>query len=75
LKKLRLEIAGRRHLPAYLIFSDRTLLEMVRQAPKDLRSLAMVNGVGATKLRDFGQLFLDAINARPAQTSLVDAQD
>src|SRR6185295_2968901 len=74
LKKLRLEIAGRRHLPAYLIFSDRTLLEMERQAPKNLHEFAMINGVGASKLRDFGQLFVDAINTRHVPTTMARAQ-
>ena len=61
LKKLRLEIAGRRHLPAYLIFSDRTLTEMAKCPPKDLHEFALINGVGASKLRDFGQIFVNAI--------------
>jgi ATP-dependent DNA helicase RecQ len=63
LKKLRLRLATERHLPAYLIFSDKTLLDMARIAPRDLRRFAMVSGVGASKLRDFGKLFVDAIAA------------
>ncbi len=63
LKKLRLRIAAQRHLPAYLIFSDKTLLEMARHAPRNLREFAMISGVGASKLREFGQMFVDAISA------------
>ncbi|HXC56965.1 MAG TPA: DNA helicase RecQ [Rhizomicrobium sp.] len=63
LKKLRLRIAAQRHLPAYLIFSDKTLLEMAASAPRNLHEFAMIGGVGASKLRDFGQLFVDAISA------------
>ena len=63
LKKLRLGIAGQRHLPAYLIFSDKTLVEMARLAPRSLQEFAMVSGVGVSKLRDFGQVFVDAISA------------
>lgn len=63
LKKLRLRLATERHLPAYLIFSDKTLLDMARIAPRDLHQFAMVSGVGASKLRDFGKLFVDAIAA------------
>ena len=68
LKKLRLVIAGERKLPAYLIFSDKSLLDMAHKRPRNLHEFAMVNGVGASKLRDFGELFLDAIRetARPA---------
>ncbi|MDR3528789.1 MAG: RQC domain-containing protein, partial [Rhizomicrobium sp.] len=61
LKRLRLSIAARRHVPAYLIFSDKTLQEMARQAPRDLDAFATISGVGTSKLRDFGKLFIDAI--------------
>ena len=61
LKKLRLSLAAERHLPAYLIFSDKTLVEMARAAPTNLSEFAMIGGVGSSKLRDFGRAFLDAI--------------
>jgi len=61
LKKLRFSLAAERHLPAYLIFSDKTLVEMARHAPRNLSEFAMINGVGSSKLRDFGQAFLDVI--------------
>lgn len=63
LKTLRLQIAGKRHLPAYLIFSDRSLIEMARHQPRNLHEFAMINGVGASKLRDFGEEFLAEIKA------------
>ena len=69
LKKLRLNIAAQRHLPAYLIFSDKTLLEMARRAPRNLHEFALVNGVGNSKLRDFGQMFVDMIAAHMAAGS------
>ena len=61
LKKLRLSIAAQRSLPAYLIFSDKTLLEMARCTPRNLHEFAMISGVGTSKLRDFGKAFVDAI--------------
>ena len=54
LKKLRLSLAAERQLPAYLIFSDKTLAEMARAAPGDLSEFAMISGVGSSKLREFG---------------------
>ncbi len=63
LKRLRLSIAASRHVPAYLIFSDKTLQEMARLVPLDLESFAAISGVGSSKLRDFGQVFIDAIAA------------
>ena len=61
LKRLRLQLAAKRRVPAYLIFSDKTLLEMARHAPRSLDDFAAINGVGTSKLRDFGQVFVDAI--------------
>lgn len=66
LKKLRLRLAARRRLPAYLIFSDKTLTEMARVRPRNLQEFAVIGGVGNSKLRDFGQTFLDAIAAHRA---------
>jgi ATP-dependent DNA helicase RecQ len=63
LKRLRLTLAARRRVAAYLIFSDKTLQEMARKAPRDLEAFAEISGVGTSKLRDFGQIFLDAIAA------------
>ncbi len=68
LKRLRLSIAAQRHVPAYLVFSDKTLLEMARQAPHDLEAFAAINGVGGSKLRDFGQTFIAAIRAHVGGT-------
>ena len=63
LKSLRLRLAKERQVPAYVIFSDRTLVDMAARRPHDLDSFAEVNGVGAAKLRDFGPQFLGAIAA------------
>ncbi len=63
LKRLRMSIAAGRRVPAYLIFSDKTLLEMARHAPRTLDDFAAISGVGASKLRDFGRTFVDAIVA------------
>jgi ATP-dependent DNA helicase RecQ len=63
LKALRLRLAKERRLPAYLVFSDKVLIEMAARRPRDTAELAGVNGVGAAKLRDFGETFLAAIAA------------
>ena len=61
LKKLRLSIAKERQVPAYLIFSDRTLLDMAKRCPRTVEEFAEVNGVGASKLKNFAARFLAAI--------------
>ncbi|PTE08058.1 DNA helicase RecQ [Mesorhizobium helmanticense] len=63
LKALRLRLAKERQVPAYVIFSDRTLIDMAERRPRDLDAFAEVNGVGAAKLREFGEMFLNAIAA------------
>jgi ATP-dependent DNA helicase RecQ len=63
LKALRLKLAKERRLPAYLIFSDRTLLDMAARRPRNTEEFAEVNGVGAAKLKEFAGPFLAAIAA------------
>ena len=66
LKALRLEIARERGVPAYIVFPDRTLIDMVRRRPRTEAEFADVNGVGAAKLKEFAVPFLAAIAASPA---------
>ncbi|MGC5842156.1 DNA helicase RecQ [Mesorhizobium abyssinicae] len=61
LKTLRLRLAKERQVPAYVVFSDRTLIDMADRRPRDLDAFAEVNGVGEAKLREFGEIFLEAI--------------
>jgi ATP-dependent DNA helicase RecQ len=61
LKALRLSLARDENVPAYVIFADRTLIEMARQRPTSRKALAGIHGVGETKLRRFGDAFLDVI--------------
>ncbi len=63
LKALRLEIARERGVPAYIVFRDRTLLDMVRRRPRTETEFAEVNGVGDAKLKAFSRPFLAAIDA------------
>jgi ATP-dependent DNA helicase RecQ len=63
LKAVRLRLAHERQVPAFVIFSDRTLIDMSRRSPRDLDAIATVHGVGAAKLKDFGAIFLSAIAA------------
>jgi ATP-dependent DNA helicase RecQ len=64
LKKLRLELARMRTVPAYVVFSDATLIEMARERPATLEQMAGINGVGPRKLEDFGETFLEVIAAQ-----------
>lgn len=62
LKAKRRGLAEVANVPAYIIFPDRTLIEMAERRPKNLDQMARVNGVGAKKLQNFGEAFLKVIN-------------
>jgi len=63
LKAVRLSIAKSQNLPPYVIFHDKTLIEMVEQKPATLEALAQISGVGQSKLDKYGQAFLEALQA------------
>ncbi|WP_170295326.1 DNA helicase RecQ [Paracoccus aestuariivivens] len=61
LKAKRRALAEAARVPAYVIFPDRTLIEMAQSRPMTLDEMARVNGVGAKKLENFGDEFLRVI--------------
>jgi ATP-dependent DNA helicase RecQ len=67
LKALRLDMARERDVPAYVIFSDKSLIDMAVRRPATREQFAQVFGVGAAKLRDFAEPFLAAIAAHDAK--------
>ncbi|HEU5049210.1 MAG TPA: ATP-dependent DNA helicase RecQ [Gemmatimonadales bacterium] len=64
LKQLRRRLADAAGVPAYVIFSDRTLIEMAQRKPATASELLAVAGVGAVKLERFGEEFLREIARR-----------
>ena len=61
LKALRLAIAKEQAVPPYVVFHDRTLIDMAVKRPTTLDALSTVHGVGQSKLKKYGQAFLDAV--------------
>lgn len=61
LRGCRLHIARDRGVPSYVIFHDRTLLEMAQKQPNSLDAMRDISGVGDKKLTEYGQHFLDVI--------------
>ncbi|WP_294538599.1 DNA helicase RecQ [uncultured Rhodoblastus sp.] len=61
LRKLRRELAQDQGLAAYMVFADRTLLEMAERRPATLEDLRTIHGVGERKLALYGEAFLEAI--------------
>jgi len=62
LKAKRRALAEAAGVPAYIVFNDRTLIEMAETRPANLDAMARVGGVGATKLDRYGADFLEVIN-------------
>ncbi len=62
LREYRMKIAKIENVPAYVIFSDKTLIEMSNKAPETLSEFHKISGVGQTKLERYGERFLKVIN-------------
>ena len=61
LRKLRLEIAKEEAMPPYIVFSDKTLIDMCIKCPSNEEEMLEVSGVGKNKLKKYGQRFLEEI--------------
>ena len=61
LNQVRLEIANAEGVPAFVVFHDRSLLEMAANQPQNIEQLAGCHGVGALKLERYGERFLAAL--------------
>ena len=62
LKIIRKDLANKSGMPAFVIFTDKTLESMARYKPKDERELLLIPGVGQKKAEKYGKYFLDHIN-------------
>ncbi len=65
LKAKRRALAEAQRVPAYVVFPDRTLIEMAEKRPATLDDMAGISGVGAKKLERYGALFLEVIAGAP----------
>lgn len=61
LRELRLEIAKEEKVPPYIVFADKTLVDMCVKKPKNKSEMLDVSGVGAAKFEKYGERFLKCI--------------
>jgi len=61
LKALRSSLSQARNVPAYVVFSDRSLLDMAQNRPASEAEFANIHGVGQAKLKKFAAPFLAVI--------------
>ncbi len=71
LKKWRLEVANESCVPAFCIFSNLTLQEIVQKRPATLEDLRRINGIGPGKIARFGRTLLEIVGGcTPGQSFL-----
>ena len=61
LRGLRKELSDKANVPPFVVFGDAALREMAFYFPQDKKSFSTINGVGAKKLEQYGEIFLKAI--------------
>ena len=68
LKAHRRQLAQDARVPPYVIFNDRSLIEMAEKRPASLDEFARITGVGATKLERYGASFLAVLTGQDEQS-------
>lgn len=63
LRQKRKDMADEAGVPPYVIFSDRTLMEMAAYFPRSTESLLTISGVGQVKARQYGDPFLEVVRS------------
>jgi ATP-dependent DNA helicase RecQ len=61
LKALRSKLAKAQNVPAYVVFSDRTLVELATHRPSGPAAMREIHGIGDAKLERYGTAFLDVV--------------
>jgi ATP-dependent DNA helicase RecQ len=69
LRKRRSALAKEQGVAAYVVFADKTLIDMARRKPITLGEMATVHGIGAAKLRQYGDIFLDVVRPYAAASA------
>jgi ATP-dependent DNA helicase RecQ len=61
LRQLRMTIANAQGVPPYVVFNDRTLLELVEQMPDSEHAFLEISGIGPVKAQRYSEVFLRCI--------------
>lgn len=70
LRKLRKQLADAHSVPPYVIFADSSLKRMARDQPQSLDEFGQISGVGAHKLKQYGDIFVSEIRAFCSEQTL-----
>ena len=69
LRKRRSELAKAQRVAAYVVFADKTLIDMARRKPTTAAEMSVVHGVGEAKLKQYGDVFLEVIRTHAARAA------
>lgn len=61
LRQMRLELARKQKVPAFMIFSDKTLHEVAAKKPDSREKLLEISGIGREKMRRYGKKILQTV--------------
>ncbi|KKR88531.1 MAG: ATP-dependent DNA helicase RecQ [Candidatus Gottesmanbacteria bacterium GW2011_GWA2_41_12] len=61
LKSVRMKLAAAEKVPAYIIFSDATLIELATYLPQEFSELSRISGFGEIKTKKYGEIFLEEV--------------
>lgn len=75
LKDLRLKLAQEKSVPAFVIFSDASLMDMCSKLPANETEFLEVSGVGRRKLEAYGKAFLEVINGTDSGIEAVHTEE
>ena len=62
IREWRKAYAKENDIPAFMVFGDKTLRDLVIQAPEDIRALSEIYGLGEKKIEVFGQILLNKLS-------------
>ena len=69
LRALRKKLSDNRGIPPYMVFSDKTLIEIVKKTPRDREQFFSCSGVGQNKYQQFGEEFIREIRSYLSEQS------
>jgi ATP-dependent DNA helicase RecQ len=67
-RQLRAKFANEESVPAYIVFSDKVLVDLSDKLPQTKEEMLLINGIGEAKLEKYGEEFLNlCIELKPSQ--------
>lgn len=71
LKSYRAKIAQAENVPPYIVFTDKTLTEIARQKPIDLKGLQRISGIGEVKLVNYGRQLIGTVRKELGMNAMI----